>query len=123
MVDQVVVVIGVGGMGETIARRQGSGKKLVLADFNEQGLNRTAEALRGDGYLVETHVVDVSSAESVTALAAAAAAAGVVSEVIHTAGLSPAQAPADAILRVDLVGVANMLDAFATVIAPGEPVW
>ncbi|MFU8947858.1 SDR family oxidoreductase [Mycetocola zhadangensis] len=118
MVD-VVVVIGVGGMGETIARRQGTGKKLVLADFNEDGLTRTAEALRGDGYDVETHTVDVSSKNSVAQLAAAADAAGVVTEVIHTAGLSPAQAPAEAVLRVDLVGVAHVLDQFATVIAPG----
>ncbi|GGE90592.1 SDR family oxidoreductase [Mycetocola zhadangensis] len=117
--DQVVVVIGVGGMGESIARRQGSGKKLVLADFNEEGLLQTADALRGDGYVVETHVVDVSSRASVADLATAAAAGGAVTEVIHTAGLSPAQAPADAILRVDLVGVANVLDEFAAVIAPG----
>lgn len=117
--DQVVVVIGVGGMGETIARRQGSGKKLVLADFNEEGLARTAEALRGDGYSIDTHVVDVSSRESVANLAVAAAAAGSVVEVIHTAGLSPTQAPAAAILRVDLVGVAHVLDEFADVIAPG----
>ena len=34
MADQIVVVVGVGGMGETIARRQGPGKKLLLADFN-----------------------------------------------------------------------------------------
>ncbi|NQX28093.1 SDR family oxidoreductase [Microbacteriaceae bacterium VKM Ac-2854] len=119
MVQQVVVVIGVGGMGETIARAQGSGKKLVLADFNEQALERVAATLRGDGYIVETHVVDVSSAESVAALAAAAAASGPIVQVVHTAGLSPTQAPAAAILRVDLVGVANSLDAFAAVIAPG----
>lgn len=119
MNDQVVVIIGVGGMGETIARRQGPGKKVLLADFNEEGLNRTAAALKGDGYLVETHVLDVSAKESVDALAAAAAAAGPVVQLAHTAGLSPTQAPADAILKVDLVGVAHVLDAFAGVMAPG----
>lgn len=119
MLDQVVVVIGVGGMGETIARRQGPGKKLILADFNEQGLKTTAETLRGEGYSVQTHVVDVSSKDSVDALAAAAAAAGSVVQLAHTAGLSPTQAPAQAILHVDLLGVALVLDAFAAVMAPG----
>ncbi|MGP9503818.1 SDR family oxidoreductase [Specibacter sp. AOP5-B1-6] len=119
MNDQVVVVIGVGGMGETIARRQGPGKKLLLADFNEEVLNRTAAALKGDGYVVETHVLDVSAKESVDALAAAAAAAGPVVQLAHTAGLSPTQAPAGAILNVDLLGVAHVLDAFAGIMAPG----
>jgi NAD(P)-dependent dehydrogenase (short-subunit alcohol dehydrogenase family) len=119
MVDEVVVVVGVGGMGETIARRQGPGRRLVLADFDEVGLNRTAEALRGDGYQVDAHVVDVSSKDSVTDLAAATAAAGPITQVAHTAGLSPTQASADRILRVDLLGVAHVLDAFRAVIAPG----
>jgi NAD(P)-dependent dehydrogenase (short-subunit alcohol dehydrogenase family) len=38
---------------------------------------------------------------------------------VHTAGLSPAQAPVEAILSVDLVGVALVLDEFGRVIAPG----
>lgn len=119
MTDQTLVVIGVGGMGQAIARQSGSGMHIVLADFNEQLLNTTADALRGDGFDVETHVVDVSSRESVEKLAQDAAATGSVVKVAHTAGLSPAQAPAQAILNVDLLGVAHMLDAFGEVMAPG----
>lgn len=118
MTDQTLVVIGVGGMGQAIARRSGMGLKVALADFNEELLATTAEALRGDGYDVDTYVVDVSSAESVRKLAADVAANGTIVKVAHTAGLSPSQAPAAAILRVDLLGVAHMLDAFAEVIAP-----
>ncbi|GAA4722560.1 NAD(P)-dependent dehydrogenase, short-chain alcohol dehydrogenase family [Promicromonospora umidemergens] len=119
MADEVVVVIGAGGMGQAIARRQGSGRKLVLADFDQAGLDRTVEALRGEGHQVDGHVVDVSSATSVTDLADAAAAAGGVVQVIHTAGLSPTQATVDRILHVDLLGVAHVLDAFGAVVAPG----
>jgi NAD(P)-dependent dehydrogenase (short-subunit alcohol dehydrogenase family) len=119
MADEVVVVIGVGGMGQAIARRQGSGRRLVLADFDQAGLDRTVEALRGEGHDVDGHVVDVSSARSVIDLADAAAAAGAVVQVIHTAGLSPTQATADRILHVDLLGVAHVLDAFGAVVAPG----
>jgi hypothetical protein len=38
MNTEVVVVIGVGGIGQAIARRQGPGKSVVLADFNEATL-------------------------------------------------------------------------------------
>ncbi|WMN01753.1 SDR family oxidoreductase [Rhodococcus erythropolis] len=119
MGQQVTVVIGIGGMGETLARRQGPGRKLVLADFNEAALSRVADTLRGEGYDVDTHVVDVSSRESVAKLASDAAAVGTITQVAHTAGLSPTQAAAEAILKVDLAGVAFVLDEFGTVIAPG----
>ncbi|GAB3699074.1 SDR family oxidoreductase [Saccharopolyspora tripterygii] len=119
MGPDVVVVIGVGGMGRSIARRQGSGRKVVLADFDEDLLATAAEALRGEGYDIAAHHVDVSSRASVTALAEAAANLGPVTEIVHTAGLSPAQAPAAAILSVDLLGVALVLEVFGGVVAPG----
>lgn len=115
----VVVVIGVGGMGQLIARRQGAGRRLVIADFDEKALSTVATTLSGEGFDVTSMTVDVSDAGSVEALAANAAELGPVTEVIHTAGLSPSQAPKDAILAVDLLGVAHMLDAFGSVIAPG----
>jgi NAD(P)-dependent dehydrogenase (short-subunit alcohol dehydrogenase family) len=114
----VVVVIGVGGMGEAIARRQGPGHKVVLADFNEQTLESLASSLAADGYDVTAHRVDVGSPDSVGALARSAASAGAVTQVIHTAGLSPTQAEVEAILRVDLYGVALVLDVFGEVVAP-----
>lgn len=119
MNQDLTVVIGVGGMGEAIARRQGNGRTLVLADFNEALLANVAERLRRDGYLVHTYIVDVSSRASVRSLASAAAAMGPVTQLVHTAGLAPTQAPGDAILRVDLAGVAYVLDEFGEVIAPG----
>lgn len=114
-----VVVIGAGGLGQAIARRQGAGRQVILADRNEQTLQAAAAALQGAGYAVQTHPVDVASAESVRALAKFAAAQGPVLQVVHTAGLSPVQAPPAAILAVDLLGTALVLDAFGEVIAPG----
>lgn len=118
MTDPLVVVIGVGGMGEAVARRQGPGRKLLLADFNEKTLESVASSLACDGYDVAAHSVDVGSAESVKALAQAADSAGPITQLVHTAGLSPTQASAEAILRVDLFGVAAVLEAFGEVIAP-----
>jgi NAD(P)-dependent dehydrogenase (short-subunit alcohol dehydrogenase family) len=115
----VLVVIGAGGMGQAIARRLGSGKTVLLADYNDETLQAVAASLTGDGYQVQARSVDVSSAESVGELTREAAALGSVTQVAHTAGLSPSQAPTAAILAVDLLGVALVLDEFAAVIAPG----
>lgn len=115
----VLAVVGVGGMGQAIARRLGSGDRILLADFNSNALEATATRLRGDGFDVTTQVVDVSSLESVHELALKAASLGPVTRVAHTAGLSPVQASIQAILAVDLVGVAHVLAEFEHVIAPG----
>ena len=119
MRTDVVVVIGVGGIGQAIARRQGFGKTLLLADFNAEILDVAAKGLESTGYKVVTQRVDVASRESVRALANAAAAQGSVMQVVHTAGLSPNMAPPDKILAVDLLGTAIVLEEFGRVIAPG----
>ena len=119
MGSDVLVVVGVGGMGEAIARRQGAGRQVVLADFSAETLERVAALLRGEGYAVTALQVDVSDHASVAELADAAAALGPVTQVAHTAGLSPVQASVEAILRVDLAGVAFALEEFGRVVAPG----
>jgi len=119
MVRDVLVVIGVGGMGQAIARRLGSGRSLLLADYDEDALDTFASALAGDGHHVQTSQLDVSDAESVARLAATAQESGPVRHLVHTAGLSPVQATSEAVIRVDLLGVAYVLEEFAKVIAPG----
>jgi NAD(P)-dependent dehydrogenase (short-subunit alcohol dehydrogenase family) len=119
VVREVLTVLGVGGMGQAIARRMGAGKTVLLADYNEETLASVAEALSADGHHVESRLVDVSSPESVRGLAKYAGSMGNVNQVAHTAGLSPSQAAADAILAVDLLGVALVLQEFGEVIALG----
>lgn len=116
---QVVVVIGAGGIGQAIARRQGSGRTILLADLSETALATAAAALEAGGHTVETSRVDVSSRESVNELASMAAGLGEVVRVVHTAGLSPVQAAVPAILAVDLYGVGAVLETFGQIIAPG----
>ena len=119
MASDVVVVVGVGGMGGPLARRLGPGRTVLLADFSAELLTATAEALAGEGHAVETQQLDVSDAASVAALAAAADGLGPVRTLVHTAGVSPVQAPADRVMAVDLLGAALVLDAFGEVMAPG----
>ena len=119
MAAEVLVIVGLGGMGQAILHRSGAGRKVLLADFNEELLETVAATALGDGYDVVTQRVDVSSRDSVAGLAAAAAELGAVMQVVHTAGLSPAQAPVEAIWKVDLIGVALVLEEFEKVIARG----
>jgi NAD(P)-dependent dehydrogenase (short-subunit alcohol dehydrogenase family) len=119
MNTNVLVIIGVGGIGLAIARRQGAGKTVLLADINESAHTTPARARPTTGYTVSTQLVDVSSPESVRSLADAAAARGNVMQVVHTAGLSPNMAPPDKILAVDLLGTALVLNEFGRVVAPG----
>ena len=119
MAKDVVVVIGAGGIGVAIARRQGFGKTILLADFNEKTLQAAAEDLKGASYSVSTHHVDVSSRGSVRSLVDAAAALGTVVQVINTAGLSPNMAPPEHILAVDLYGSSVVFEEFERVIAFG----
>lgn len=117
MSHEVLVVVGTGGMGAAIARRLGPGRRILLADLRQDTVDTLADTMRGEGHDVHSTIVDVSSPDSVTALAATAANLGSVRHLAHTAGLSPVQAPVPAILKVDLVGVALVLDAFTDVIA------
>jgi NAD(P)-dependent dehydrogenase (short-subunit alcohol dehydrogenase family) len=119
MKSEVVVVIGAGGIGKAIARRQGFGKHILLADYNEELLEAAASELETASYKVSYRKVDVSSRESVRALADAAAELGNVMQVINTAGVSPNMAPPERILAVDLYGSAVVFEEFERVIAPG----
>lgn len=119
MSQDVLVVIGGGGIGQAIARRQGTGKTILIADINEGTRDAAAKALASSGHNVTTHHVDVSSRGSVSSLANTAAGLGSVVQVVHTAGLSPVQASPKAILSVDLLGVALVLEEFGRVVASG----
>lgn len=117
--NRVVVVTGLGGMGLSVAQRLGLGSKVVLADVNQAALEVTAESLRADGYDVVEQMTDVSNRDSVAALAGTASELGRIEVVVHTAGVSPVQASVEAILKVDLLGAALLLDAFSGIVAPG----
>jgi NAD(P)-dependent dehydrogenase (short-subunit alcohol dehydrogenase family) len=116
---EVVVVTGMGDMGAAVARRLGSGSTVVLADLDDARLSGVEAALARAGYDVHTVRTDISSADDVAALAQAAASLGPIRSVVHTAGVSPVQAPAGQIIAVDLVGTARVLDAFEPHVHPG----
>jgi len=115
----VVVVTGTGGMGRAIARRLGAGHALVLADVRQEALDALARTLADEGHDVHPVRVDVSQAAEVADLAGRAAGLGRLRCVVHTAGVSPTQAPVETIVAVDVVGTALVLDAFLPHVVPG----
>src|ERR1700712_2147619 len=117
--ENVIVVIGAGQIGQAIARRVGVGKHIVLADMREDNANAASEVFKNAGYEVSVATVDVSSREAVHTLAQEATALGEVTGLIHAAGVSPSQASPATILKVDLYGTALVLEAFGNVIAQG----
>lgn len=117
---EVIVVTGMGGMGVAIARRLAAGRTLVLADYAEELLGKVAEQLKGEGHDVHAVKTDISKVESVRELVAKADSLGEFRAVVHTAGLSPVQAPPAAIVAVDVMGTAYILDEFATIARQGS---
>jgi NAD(P)-dependent dehydrogenase (short-subunit alcohol dehydrogenase family) len=119
MSTTVLVVIGAGGMGATIAQRIGSGRTLLLADASPERLHTSAQTLTANGHTVLSAGVDVASQGSVADLAQYGASVGPITGVVHTAGVSPEQADISTILKVDLLGVATVLEQFGQVIQAG----
>ena len=117
--ENVIVVIGAGSIGQAIARRVSAGKFVLLADIHQENADAAAKTLNDAGFNVTTMTVDVSSRASVHALVEAATKLGEVCGVIHAAGVSPSQASPQTILKVDLYGTALVLEEFGNVIARG----
>lgn len=116
---KVIVVIGAGSIGQSIARRVGAGKHILLADLRQDNADTAAKVLSEAGFDVSTAVVDVSSRQSVSLLVDTATGIGNVFGLIHAAGVSPSQASPETILKVDLYGTALVLELFGNIIAEG----
>jgi NAD(P)-dependent dehydrogenase (short-subunit alcohol dehydrogenase family) len=117
--EKVIVLIGAGSIGQAITRRVSAGKHVLLADLRLENADAAAKTLSDAGFEVTTATVDVSKRASVEALVQKAASLGEVFGVVHAAGVSPSQAPPEAILHVDLYGTALVLEEFGKVIARG----
>jgi NAD(P)-dependent dehydrogenase (short-subunit alcohol dehydrogenase family) len=110
--SDVTVVIGAGQIGQEIARRVSAGKHVLLADLHKANADAAAEVLANAGFDASTATVDVSSRESVHALAETAAALGdiIASQSGHRLGALSAEqdaalamTPADELLSLPML--------------------
>ena len=115
----VLAITGAGGIGLACARRLARNRVIHIGDISSTALENAAASLRGDGHEVHTHVVDVASFPSVMKFAQSASETGYIETIVHTAGLSPVMATPQRILEVDLLGTANVIEAFYEVLGTG----
>ena len=119
MAKDVMLVTGAGQISMALARRVGFGKKIVLGDKNPKNCEMVAKIMNDAGYDVEPFVMDLSSRESILAMIKKGQEFGEIKYLINGAGVSPSQAPIEAILKVDLYGTAVLLEEVGKVIAKG----
>jgi len=116
---EVMLVTGAGQISMAIARRIGFGKKIILGDKKIENANAIAKIMNEAGYDVVPFEMDLSSRESILAIIAEAQKYGEIKYLVNGAGVSPSQAPIEAILKVDLYGTAVLLEEVGKVIAEG----
>ena len=119
MKKDVMILTGAGQIGMAIARRMGYGKKIVIGDKKPENAQTIAKIMNDAGFDVEAMEMDLSSRESVKNLIAKAQEYGDISMLVNAAGVSPSQAPIEAILKVDLYGTAVLLEEVGRVIKEG----
>ncbi len=119
MKKEVMIVTGAGQISMAIARRVGFGKKIILGDKKIENANSIAKIMNEAGYDVVPFEMDLSSRESILAIIAEAQKYGEIKYLVNGAGVSPSQAPIEAILKVDLYGTAVLLEEVGKVIAEG----
>ena len=118
-VKNVMVWTGAGQIGMAIARRMGYGMKIVVGDKKQENAQVIAKIMNDAGYDVIPMQMDLSSRASIRGLIAEAQRFGDITMMVNAAGVSPSQAPVEAILKVDLYGTAVLLEEVGKVIAPG----
>jgi len=119
MYKEVMLLAGAGQIGMAIARRMGSGKKIVIGDKSEKNGQAIADIMNNAGFDAEAVVMDLSSRESIVSMIKRGQEYGEIKMLINAAGMSPSQASVEDILRVDLYGSAVLMEETGKVIAEG----
>ena len=114
-----MILTGAGQIGMAIARRMGYGKKIVIGDKKPENAQAIAKIMNEAGFDAEAMEMDLSSRESIKNLIAKAQEYGDITMLVNAAGVSPSQAPIEAILKVDLYGTAVLLEEVGKVIKEG----
>ena len=119
MKQNVMLLIGAGQIGVAIARRMGYGMKIVIGDKKTENAQTIAKTMNDAGFDVVPVEMDLSSRASIQSIIAQAQKYGDITMLVNAAGVSPSQAPIEAILKVDLYGTAVLLEEVGKVIASG----
>lgn len=119
MKKDVMLLTGAGQIGMAIARRMGYGMKIVIGDKRPEHAQTISKIMKEAGFDTEAMEMDLSSRISIQNLIAEAQKYGEIAVLVNAAGVSPSQAPVEAILNVDLYGTAVLLEEVGKVIKEG----
>ena len=119
MSKNVMLLTGAGQIGMAIARRMGSGMKIMVGDKKLANAEAISETMKNSGFDTEAVEMDLSSRESIVGMIRKGQQYGEIKMLINTAGMSPSQASVEAILKVDLYGSAVLMEEAGKVIAEG----
>ncbi|MCI9048501.1 MAG: SDR family oxidoreductase [Hungatella sp.] len=115
----VMILTGAGQIGMAIARRMGTGMKIVIGDKKLENAQAVAGIMNEAGFDTVPVEMDLSSRESILNMIGEGQKHGEISMLVNAAGVSPSQAPVEAILKVDLYGTAALLEEVGKVIKKG----
>ena len=115
----VMILCGAGQIGMAIARRMGYGMKIIIGDKKYENAKAVADIMTAAGFDVTAVTMDLSERVSIQSMITEAQKYGSIKMLINAAGVSPSQAPIEAILKVDLYGTAVLLEEVGKVIAEG----
>ena len=90
---KVMILAGAGQIGMAIARRMGTGMKIVLGDKRLQNATTIADIMNKAGFDVTPVEMDLSSRASIKNIIAKAQEFGDIHMLVNAAGISPSQAP------------------------------
>lgn len=111
--NEVCVITGGGsGMG-LAAKYMPKEKSIILSGRTVKKLECAAAELKELGYEVHVHACDTSDRASVQALAEYASSLGEIKNVINAAGMSPAMASPEQLLRVNALGTVYVNQEFS----------
>ena len=116
---RVMLWAGAGQIGMAIARRMGTGMKIIVGDKILEHAQAIADIMNQAGFDVVPTQLDISSRESIQAWIALGQQYGDITMLVNAAGVSPSQASIETILHVDLYGTAVILEEVGKVIASG----
>lgn len=119
MKKDVMIVTGAGQISMAIARRMGYGMKIIMGDKKKENAETITDILNNAGFDAESVEMDISDRASIQNLIARAQEYGEIKMLVNGAGVSPSQAPIEAILKVDLYGTAVLLEEVGKVIVKG----
>lgn len=120
MANVCVITGGGSGMGLAAAKFMPKDKIIIVSGRTVKKLEKAVSELTDLGYQAYAHACDASDRESVKGLAAYAASLGEIKNVIHAAGMSPAMASPEKLLRVNALGTVYINQEFSKVMKPGS---